>query len=103
MKDDVCIFRLSKAEHDDLRQKAARAGLNESQYLRLLIHDHPGEFPEIKTELRNLYYHLGKIGTNINQIARAQNAALFSQDDKISLLQDMKKIMGLLEEVKKRL
>lgn len=94
----VFDFRLSEKERKLLQEKADHAGLSPSAYLRAMIRGKPREFPEIRKEMQFLRLELSRIGNNINQIARAENAYLFSAADKKDLKKDMDEIQTLLKK-----
>jgi hypothetical protein len=68
-------FVFSHKEHETLCKKAKQCGLSKSAYLRRLILDQPikARPPEA---IHELYVEINRIGTNINQIARACNAGV---------------------------
>ena len=72
-------IRVSEEERNQLEEDATRAGLTVSSYARRLLLDAPvprqGKRPHVnREELAKLLGHIGKIGSNINQIARAANS-----------------------------
>ena len=71
---EICL-RLNEKETRALKEKAKRCGLSKSAYLRRLILDLPVKArpPEA---IHELYVEINRIGTNINQIARACNAGV---------------------------
>lgn len=70
----ICL-RLNEKETRALKEKAKQCGLSKSAYLRRLILDLPVKArpPEA---IHELYVEINRIGTNINQIARACNAGI---------------------------
>lgn len=71
--------RLSETEHSALSEAADRAGLSLAGYARsLLLAAEPlrqsRRPPATKAELAMILGHLGKVGSNVNQIARASNS-----------------------------
>ncbi len=72
-------FVFSRKEHDALKEKARQCGLTKSAFLRRLILNKPVKArpPEA---LHELYVEINRIGTNINQIARACNAGMTPPD-----------------------
>jgi hypothetical protein len=75
------FFILLKNIHNNFF-KAEQAGVNESEYLRLLISQKPNDYPEIRTLLKELINEVNHIGTNINQIVHNHNFGFYSEDDK---------------------
>lgn len=74
-------IRVSEEERNQIEEDATRAGLTVSSYARQLLLDAPvpkqGKRPHVnREELAKLLGHIGKIGSNINQIARAANSNL---------------------------
>jgi hypothetical protein len=72
-------IRVSDTELAQLAEAADKAGLTLASYARQLVLAAPpprqGRRPSAdKAELARLVAHLGKIGANLNQIARAGNA-----------------------------
>ena len=45
-------FRISPEDAKELAHKAEQAGMNESEYLRLLISQKPNDYPEIRILLK---------------------------------------------------
>ena len=72
--------RLSQQERDVLRQAAAQKGMAPSTWVRSLVRAHVlrrpqwGEFE--RQGLASVLTALSRIGTNVNQIARAMNVAV---------------------------
>lgn len=74
-----CLVRFTEAEYADVSAKADRAGLALAAYLRAAGIGHPGlraqrRPPADHQALRRLLGELGRIGNNVNQIARALNS-----------------------------
>jgi hypothetical protein len=70
--------RCTLKQHTAIKEKAAKAGLSVGAYLRSLAVGHPGPRSVHRprpgdTELARLLGHIGKIGSNINQIAKLAN------------------------------
>jgi hypothetical protein len=73
-----CLVRFTEAEFADVAAKADRAGVALAAYLRAAALGHPGlraqrRPPADHEALRRILGQLGRIGNNINQIARALN------------------------------
>ncbi len=71
-------IRCTAEDHAVIDSKAAKSGLKIGPYLRSLALGSPGPRaarrpPVERTELARLLGHLGKIGSNINQLARGFN------------------------------
>lgn len=70
--------RCSDQEHANIAEKAAQAGLSVGAFLRSLALGDAGPRavrrpPVERKELARLLGHLGKVGSNINQLAHAFN------------------------------
>lgn len=76
-KSNLIGFRLTQAEIGKLDAGMALSGLNSrSEYVRMLIRSAAGDLalaPEDQGTIEELRDELAKIGTNINQLARAGN------------------------------
>lgn len=73
-------LRCNDEEYAAINAKASESGLTVGAYLRTLAVGSPGPRavrrpPVERKELARLLGHLGKVGSNINQLARAFNAA----------------------------
>lgn len=74
-------FRLDPKVAAIVAEKAARHGLSTGQYARALVMTDTGHSlpvlrrgpPHDAVELRRLVAHLGKVGSNLNQLARVAN------------------------------
>ena len=71
-------IRCTVQQHTAIREGAARAGLSVGAYLRALAVGHPGPRSVHRprpgdTELARLLGQIGKIGSNVNQIAKIAN------------------------------
>jgi hypothetical protein len=92
-------FVFSREEHEALRKKAKQCGLSKSAYLRRLILNKPVKSrpPEI---IRELYVEINRIGTNVNQVARACNAGMAAPDSAAAqALFLLRKIYDLIREI----
>lgn len=72
-------FRLTEAEYAEVRRKADRAGYTVGAYVRATVLGSPGPRaqrlpPTNKNELVRVRAAINKIGSNLNQIARAINS-----------------------------
>lgn len=86
------LLRITPTEAELLKEKSEKAGMTESQYLRLMISQKPNDYPEMRQLLRNLINEVNRIGVNINQITYSHNAGLYSEDDKERLIAYMRKL-----------
>lgn len=92
-------LRLVKEDSDLLYEKAKQAGMNENEYLRVLIREKPSDMPEIRGLMKSLINEVNHIGVNVNQIARNSNAGYFGSADRQQLLAYMQKLNAEVEQV----
>ena len=76
----MIAVRVNAAEETELKSRAARAGISPSTYLRHVALDAPlprqrSRPPAEVQVLSRLLGQVGKIGSNLNQIAHRMNAA----------------------------
>ncbi len=93
-------IRLTDAEHAALLAAADNVGLTLGAYMRATALGSPGpraarKPPVVREELVRILSQLGKIGSNVNQIARAVN----SGDDPNGLSDDIKAAVVALAEI----
>ena len=102
MADKVhCIrktLRLMPEEAKMLAKKACDNGMNEAEYIRLLISQKPNDYPEIRKLIKELINEVNHIGVNINQIVHHHNYELYSKADREQLIAYMKKLNATLKE-----
>jgi hypothetical protein len=96
-------LRLMPEEAKLLAEKSKAAGMNEADYLRLLISQKPNDYPEVRKLLKNLINEVNRIGININQIVFNNNSELYSKEDKIQLTAYMRKLNRLVDEAVKQI
>ena len=92
-------LRLVKEDSDLLYEKAKQTGMNENEYLRVLIREKPADMPEIRGLMKSLINEVNHIGVNVNQIARNSNAGYFGSADRQQLLAYMQKLNEAVEQV----
>ena len=99
MADKVhCIrktLRLMPEEAKMLAKKACDNGMNEAEYIRLLISQKPNDYPEVRKILKELINEVNRIGININQIVFNNNARLYSKEDKGKAEHDQGEVQGV--------
>jgi hypothetical protein len=71
-------IRCTVKQHAAINERAAKAGLKVGPYLRCLALGHPGPRSVHRprpgdAELAGLLGHIGKLGSNVNQIAKIAN------------------------------
>ena len=97
---ETIVIRVAEEEKKRLKKNAEQSGMKFSEYIRFVLQGCPASgHPEVVSEMQQLRVDIARIGNNINQITRAQNAYLFSTADKESLNQDMRQIQGLLAQI----
>ena len=88
----LASFSVMPQEAKVLSDKAKANGMNEAEYIRLLISQKPNDYPEVRKLLKELINEINRIGININQIVFNSNAQLYSRKDKEQLVAYMKKL-----------
>ncbi len=78
-RDVALSVRFTKAERNEIHAKAQAVGLTAGAYLRMLALDVPpprsSRVPtQPRKDVAQLLGHLGKVGSNVNQIAKALNS-----------------------------
>lgn len=70
-------LRLTDSEADWLSDAAWESRMSQAEFVRgrVFSSEVPQVPPEVKDLFHELFYHVGKIGNNINQIARNANAS----------------------------
>ena len=89
---------MTKEYAKELAKKAKGNGMNEAEYIRLLISQKPNDYPEVRKLLKELINEINRIGININQIVFNNNAGLYSKDDKTQLIAYMRKLNQKVDE-----
>lgn len=100
--DKSFLFRLKKSDIEELKRKSKDAGLNESAYLRLLIHGTEPKHREDYEDIKKLIYEINQIGTNINQISTHFNSGLFNEYEKNKLFALMQTLVKNTDEIIKK-
>lgn len=93
------LLRITPNEAKLLKEKAEKAGMTESEYLRLMISQKPNDYQEIRQLLRDLINEVNRIGVNINQITYNHNAGFYSEEDKERLIAYMRKLNTAVAKV----
>lgn len=98
MKDEEFKFRLSAAEKSMLKEKAGRAGISQSEFLRKCIWEEKlQEYnPVVIQYLKDLINEVNAAGVNINQIVHNVNMHKYSEYEK-------KKLFVMQQEILKKL
>lgn len=96
-------LRLVKEDSELLYEKAKQTGMNENEYLRMLIRERPADMPEVRGLIKLLINEVNHIGVNVNQIARNSNAGYFGSADKQQLLAYMQKLNMSVRQVVEKL
>lgn len=81
-KDHFVAVRCTAADHAALQELSAKAGLSIGAFLRAVALNGPGPRavrrpPVEKEALARLLGELGKLGSNVNQLARAYNRTTY--------------------------
>jgi hypothetical protein len=104
-KDKIIMVRCTNVQHASIEQSAAEAGYKVASYLRTLALGSPGpramrQAPVDTEKLAHLLGEIGKLGSNVNQIARYCNTAKQPADARmLSLMQtDIAAMRGAVME-----
>jgi hypothetical protein len=96
-------LRLMPTEAEMLSEKSKAFGMNEADYIRLLISQKPNDYPEVRILLKELINEVNRIGININQIVFSHNSELYSKEEKTQLTAYMRKLNRLVDEAVKQI
>ena len=96
-------LRLVKEDSELLYEKAKQAGMNENEYLRMLIRERPADMPEVRELIKSQINEVNHIGVNVNQIARNSNAGYFGSADKQQILAYMQKLNTAVRQMVEKL
>ncbi len=91
-------LRVSEREYQMVHAHARAYGVTVSDYLRL----YPGNRDKcefLKQEIMKLQFEIHKIGVNINQIAKDNNAGFYSSTDIDTLQKGLRTINEKMDEV----
>ncbi len=91
-------YRLSKEQDEALKERAAAAGMSESEFIRLLITQQPKDYPDIRNKLSELISEVNRIGVNINEITYNNNSMLYSASDKSRLFAYMLRLNKMMNK-----
>jgi hypothetical protein len=101
VKNSFISVRCTAKERTTIDEAATQAGLSIGAYLRALALGHPGPRavrrpPIERKELARLLGHLGKVGSNLNQLAHAFNRD--GQKPSLTELTTMRQQVGELRD-----
>lgn len=93
--------RYDADEYAELEEAASRAGLTRASYQRVQSLARPKtrstrSAPVEKQLLARLLGQIGKIGSNLNQIARAANMGLGVRADLVNLMGELRRLVPLI-------
>jgi len=91
-------YRLSREQDEALKERAAAAGMSESEFIRLLITQQPKDYPDIRSKLSELISEVNRIGVNINEITYNNNSMLYSASDKSRLFAYMLRLNKMMDK-----
>lgn len=97
-RNDRITFRVTKEERKKLQEMAKEFNVSESEFLRRQIRQRPSDYPEIKILMGHLINEVNRVGVNINQIVKRNNAGFYDEMDKVRLEAYMRKICDELHE-----
>ena len=91
-------FRMTEKEAENLRLEAAKRGMKESEYLRLLLSQKPMDYKEVRVLLKELINEVNDIGDDVNQITKNNDSRLYREGDRELLTAYMKKLNRMVKE-----
>ncbi len=94
-------FKLTEETARVLEERSKAENMNESEYIRYLLlnqSEHPRS-RELELEIMRLRNEINKIGVNVNQIVKNNNSHLYSEDDKIELTSELRRLKVLLQQI----
>ena len=99
-------IRLTPEEYQQIAEDADSLGISVGAYVRKVLIDAPvprqSKRPSVETqELANLLGHIGKVGNNLNQIARAANMNI--PYERRALQEELKALKEIRQDIKKAL
>ena len=104
MKNKVVHIRLDEKTYNKVVADSKRTDKNISAYIRgLILSTTVGTDPEIKRAMNDLRREINKIGVNINQIAKNTNAGIYSETDRINLIERQNALLKEFKKMKERI
>lgn len=104
MKTKTINVRVDKATLDMVIKESKKTNKNISQYIRdLILSTDVRTDPEIKMAINDLRKEINRIGVNINQIAKNTNAGIYSETDRINLIERQKALLKEFKKMKERI
>ena len=95
LKASTIGVRVSAAEYDQLRAKAADMGMTPAQWLREAALSRRLPKPPVPAVNREQYAELARIGSNLNQLAHSANIGLNVELDRVYLEHTIKEVQAL--------
>ena len=68
--DTRVAFRLSSHDYETYKSKVKETGLTASEFFRTAVLENRTEIVVMSPEVRELVYHVNKIGNNLNQLTK---------------------------------
>ena len=104
MKTKTINVRVDKATLDMVIKESKKNNKNISQYIRdLILSTDIRTNPEIKKAINDLRKEINRIGVNINQIAKNTNAGIYSETDRINLIERQNALLKEFKKMKERI
>ena len=100
-KTEQFLIRMTSEDKELLKDKAGKACLTQSEYIRKLIRGEKVHEHSLKSiaQLNSLIHETNKIGVNINQIVHNLNMDKYSEYEKQKLFALMEKLYEKVNEV----
>ena len=103
MKNIHLRIRLDEQTYNKMIIESGKVNKNKSEYVRdLILSTDVKTDPEIKKVINDLRKEVNRIGVNINQIAKNTNAGIYSESDRMHLIESQNELLGEFSKMKER-
>ena len=89
-RDVIKTLRFKETEYRDIMRRAKEQNLQFSAYIKKMISRDYKFDPILRKEVNRLANEVNYVGHNINQIVKNHNSKLYSESDKIKLMEYMR-------------
>lgn len=92
---------VNQSEIDEIQEKADKAGLSRSRFVRevALGYRLRERDTSVTPELIRMNAHLGRIGNNLNQVARVGNSSSVGSEWSEQVKEQLKEIVELIDSI----
>jgi hypothetical protein len=103
MKNIHLRIRLDEKTFSKLIVESEKNKKSRSEYVRdLILSTDLKTDPEIKRAINDLRKEVNRIGVNINQIAKNTNAGIYSESDRMHLIESQNELLEEFSKMKER-